>query len=517
MIHRVLTFFILLVLSTSKGQDICNLRCWLYNIEIHVPPISQQFQIMQFNATNVVCRQITVQEISTGNELDKYNISTSGLGINCTGDWALEQQFFKIFASGSVSFVVYDSALGFTLELFKDTDGLASNALIYPCTASFNIKDLNFHIDDDPIISGLLNEIAPAIASLISSELGSTVCTELENLAAQNLTDLLQEIDVVIRQYLQPVIIPEPPITPPGMTVLTSSPVVQLGQYFLNDVVGVNGTLNINTIINTLFEDGKISINNSMWGDLNITIAVPEYGNVTFGLLSLNVSGLNTWSEFSMLRTVPEYSPYVLKTVTTLDKLNISLDFSVEVVLNGSIKDKTLYEEGRFFLALENNNMRLMSQVAMIEEYIYNLLTNPAQIIDDPMLLLIPFKAVNFTELQLLFDIDTIRLEALSGDIEKDFDEAIDNLLALLTSQFEPAVPAFFDGYLSGPIRLQVNEYMYKTLEPYRNKTVSDQTEEDDGFDLVSTIVAATTTGTLFIATVILLCYYGRKNEKDPS
>jgi len=58
---------------------------------------------------------------------------------------------------------------------------------------------------------------------------------------------------------------------------------------------------------------------------------------------------------------------------------------------------------------------------------------------------------------------------------------------------------------------------MYKTLEPYRNKTVPDQTQDDDGFDLVSTIVAATMTGTLFIATVILLCYYGRKNEKDPS
>lgn len=54
---------------------------------------------------------------------------------------------------------------------------------------------------------------------------------------------------------------------------------------------------------------------------------------------------------------------------------------------------------------------------------------------------------------------------AFGGSIEKQFDEAISNVLKLFTTAYVRAIPPFFNGIVAGPLREAGNQWVYEKLQ----------------------------------------------------
>ena len=83
-----------------------------------------------------------------------------------------------------------------------------------------------------------------------------------------------------------------------------------------------------------------------------------------FNLNDLNISGLNTWREFSSLQP---YDALQLFTHLSLDNFTIYISFSLRIKLNNNSKlvkedYSILYEEGQFSIKLNNNKMKAFLQ-----------------------------------------------------------------------------------------------------------------------------------------------------------
>lgn len=92
---------------------------------------------------------------------------------------------------------------------------------------------------------------------------------------------------------------------------------VRLVDYILNDVVGADGTLGINVIVNNLTDNTGIfrvtPANLTQLADyLNMSIPfefafpITEFTNLTIHFVGLNISGLNTWQALKFFVPVGE-------------------------------------------------------------------------------------------------------------------------------------------------------------------------------------------------------------------
>ena len=88
------------------------------------------------------------------------------------------------------------------------------------------------------------------IRSYTESELNSVACIELPSLVNTNLTEFIQTLNSDIRPFINPPPPPNPPSVPKGMVNLTDNPLIELFDYALDSLIGVDGPLGINAIVN---------------------------------------------------------------------------------------------------------------------------------------------------------------------------------------------------------------------------------------------------------------------------
>ena len=54
--------------------------------------------------------------------------------------------------------------------------------------------------------------------------------------------------------------------------------------------------------------------------------------------------------------------------------------------------------------------------------------------------------------------IDRLGIYAGGGNVEADIDKVVNDLMALLLGQYQAFVPAFFNGFIAGPLRELAND-----------------------------------------------------------
>ncbi len=92
-------------------------------------------------------------------------------------------------------------------------------------------------------------------------------------------------------------------------------------------------------------------------------------GNVTFGLLGLNVSGLDTWGVVSLNPT----TNHTLAFHADLSTLNIGASFWVNISENATNIPGTVHEEGILIADVNNNEFDASFQLAILENEFYSL------------------------------------------------------------------------------------------------------------------------------------------------
>jgi hypothetical protein len=460
----------------------CDLQCWLSRLIIHIP--DQKFSRIGVTGTvsKGVCTGLTLGNL-TSSLVPPSGVSfdVNGLSIQCAMDWGLSASIFS--AQGSANAVVNNSQLATALQLQKDADGLASAANVTSCAAQIVVSSINFQGD----LSIFLDLFRSEISSIISSSLNDVICRELTNVVQTNLTNALQTADMFIRPFLKPRPPVVPPVYPDGMMDLQKSSMLALVDYVLNDVVGADGILGLNKIVNALTNNsGNVSVSGI---GLSVPIPIASLGVVTFGLENVSVSGLNTWGVFDVFEPS---GPHNLTSITRLENFALAVAFSVNVSVNGSLGDTYLYEEAVLVARLQKNTLRSSLQVA-IDQATVQKLTDNQKIV--PGCLLSSIYDLNMTQLDFSFDLSQLQILATNGGTEEQLDTAINNVFALLTQSFQTAIPALFNGVVAGPVRLLTNVGFGALLEA--NKTCTDP-DSPETFNRESTIVAFSGAGGVF-------------------
>uniref|UniRef100_A0A6B2KY53 Uncharacterized protein n=1 Tax=Arcella intermedia TaxID=1963864 RepID=A0A6B2KY53_9EUKA len=362
-----------------------------------------------------------------------------------------------------------------------------------------------------------MNQINGTIILFAETALNTIVCEQLQTTGAQNLTQMLHQVNDHIRPYLKPVLPAIPPLPPPGVTNLTDSLVIELARYVLNTVVGIDGDANVNKIVNRFTNDTGSVQSKEIFKDgfsVSTTISVAPFGNITLGLSEFNVSELNTWSKFSIFEATDD--DYELYTGTQLDKLDINVTFFIIVEVDGEIKSDTLNETAKLIISLSSNKLNFTSQICYFEEKLLDLIGDQnMQIIDNPELLFTVLSRINITLFEFGVHVDNLQIVAESGDIEKEFDQAIDNILQVFVKEYTEAIPAFWNGYVAGPVRIFGNEYINAVISNYSEVNVStDMVVFSFGYDETDTMLVIYAASGCYAIIFLFLIY---KTMKKPS
>lgn len=487
----------------------CDLQCWLNRLMIHIP--DQKFSSSWLGVTVTgtvskgVCTGLTLGDLQSSLVPPAgVGFDVAGLSIQCALDWGLSVPLLPALG-GSANAVVNNSKLALTLQLQKDADGLASAANLTTCTPKIVVSSIEFQGD----FSTFLDLLRTEVASVISNSLNGVICTELTKLVQTNLTNVLQDADMFIRPFLKPRPPVVPPVYPPGMMDLRKSSMLAVVDYVLDDVVGADGILGLNKIVNALTNNtGRVAVSNI---GLSVPIPVASLGVVTFGLHNVSISGLNTWGLFDVLEPEGHYN---LTSRTQLDTFALSVAFSVNVSVNGTLGDTYLYEEAVLIAGLENNTLHSSLQVAINDATVRSLTDN--QIIV-PGCLLSTVHDLNMTQLDFSFVLAQLQILATNGGTEEQLDTAINNVFALLTQSFQPAIPALFNGLVAGPVRLLANVGFGALLEA---NTTCTNPSSPETFNRESTIAAFSGAGGVFavlLALTVAALFISQMPSSSPS
>jgi len=487
----------------AQVNDTCDLQCWLNSLVIHIP--DQSFEAAGFNVTlsNIYCMNITLDG------MDSYLVPpvgidfyAYGLGLNCTMDWSYYEVVIpSIKGHGTATAVVSDSSLNVTMQLLVGSDGLAYAANLTSCDAHIHVDSVTI---TGSILADLLSIIINAISSLLESELETVICDELTTLVNTNLTAVLVQIDQAIKPYLvTPTPAPAPPVPATGMTDLMTSPMITFIDDLVNNFFGPQG---INNVVNFLTNStGAFSLDNLE--KFNYTLNVTGVGNVTFGLISVNVSDLNSWD---MIEAMVPISKYSLWTRTGMSQLKFAIEFFVNVSLDNS--PVSLYETGVFSADLKDNVLNASAQAAFYSHPYDDLTLDQLSSIG---CLLDGIYDLNLTMLSFNFTIGQISVNATSGGTEEELDNIINNVLALFVGAFMPVIPALFNGIVAGPVRNLVNEGFAALLASDEPCPPAGYVPADTNWESTSiATIGAVTTFFAITLGVILLTRYKKDNRK---
>ena len=284
--------------------------------------------------------------------------------------------------------------------------------------------------------------------------------------------------------------------------------VVRLVDYVVKHVLGPNGVLSISKLVDKLTKGtGRINLTHKDLAMATFSFPLP-LANITVGLLELNATGLNTWGNVQFFPR----DRYTLAFLSELDYLDLNATFFVNVTSAAKdLHSPTLYEEGAVIIKLRDNNLNASAQVALKADALSSMKPDQYAYLE---CILDAIQDITFTQIFMNTTVVKVSIMAIDGDLEKDVDEMIDNVLELFTSSFGPAIPAFFNGFVGEPARKQANRNISEILSRPKSCPQADVTAQTFNRDI--TIFSFTGVGLIFVGTTIFLLIAQTKSKKVP-
>ena len=497
-----------------KEPEYCKLREWLEKLVIDLPNdiiveetqgYLQDLTLYKMSIERLITTEPTIIDGKTG-----VTISIERAAINMNG-------VFNSFITGSKVFDAHISNLNVQLPFFlvRDPDtGLVSEV----DTSGFNIDldSAKIDVEIDLALKDLLIGVLKLVLKVIKTNVIEKKLIETMN---EKLGELFQKVNNIILNGVEPkelyIIIKES-----DLADLRVSPIISAVGYLLNNLTGADGPLSLNNIANILtYNTGKLSLhefyNKSIHFNFNITGQNNDsLGNFDIGLEDLNISGLNTWKDFTALKPNDKI---LLNSFTDLKNLTINITFSLKITLDNTsqlVKEETiLYELANLRTNLENNTLKGLIQLPVnnkkAKEYTDKECLNFQCIAD-----LADSNGTGITALSLNETFTYIILEVVErGGLEEDLDETIDQLVKLFIMSFDDKISLLINALLNSTVinlaNSEINNYLYSTSCP----GLPDIQESEINASMTS--IAALSSFALF--TLLILCPYilGKACGKD--
>ena len=497
-----------------KEPEYCKLREWLEKLVIDLPNdiiveetkgYLEDLTLYKMSIERLITTEPTIIDGKIG-----VTISIERASVNMNG-------VFNSFITGSKIFDAHVSNLNVQLPFFlvRDPDtGLVSE--VDTSGLNIDIDSAKIDVEIDLALKDLLIGVLKLVLKVIKTNVIEKQLIETMN---EKLGELFQKANNIILNGVEPkelyIVTKES-----DRADLRTSPIISAVGYLLNNLTGADGPLSLNNIANILtYNTGKLRLhefyNKSIHFNFNITGQNNgSLGNVDVGLEDLNISGLNTWKNFSALQPNDKI---LLNSFTDLQNLTINLTFSLKITLDNTsqlVKEETiLYELANLRTNLENNTLKGLIQLPVnnkkANEYSDKQCLNFQCIVD-----LADSNGTGITALSLNETFTYIILEVVQrGGLEEDLDETIDKLVKLFIMSFDDKISLLINALLNSTVinlaNSEINKYLYSTSCP----GLVDVQESEINASMTS--IAAISAFALF--TLLILCPYilGKACEKD--
>ena len=207
--------------------------------------------------------------------------------------------------------------------------------------------------------------------------------------------------------------------------------------------------------------------NKSIHFEFNLTNSDnSSLGNFDIGLEDLNISGLNTWQNFSALEP---FDKILLNSYTDLQNLTINVTFSIKIILDNSsslvTEETILYEKANLRTNLHDNKLKALLQLPVNKKK-FNDYTNKECLNLDCISDLPDSNGTGVTALSLdeIFSYIILEVDRNTGGLEEDVDDTIDKLVSLFIKSFDDKISLLINALLNTTIinlaNRQINNYL---------------------------------------------------------
>ena len=498
----------------NDNTNSSSLREWLGKLIIDLPNdlIKQE---TNGHLENLTLYGLSIEKIITTDPDEQQKkvglkILIKNGGVNIKGKYKL--------ISSQKDFLAKISKLNILLPFYlvKDEEtGLVSEV----DTTGFNIDldnvDIDLKVDSilQPILPGLLITVLKIIKeNVIEAKLIETMNTELG--------ELFQKVNKIILNGIEPQRL-NITTKEQDRSNLRKSSLIGAVSYLLNNLIGIEGPLNLNKLVNMFtYNTGVIHLheiyNKSIHFEFNLTNSDnSSLGNFDIGLEDLNISGLNTWKNFSALEP---FDNILLNSFTDLKNLTINVTFSIKILLDNSsslvTEETILYEKANLRTNLHDNRLKALLQLPVnkkkFKDYTNKECLNLDCISDLPDSNGTGIAALSLDE---IFSYIILEVDRNTGGLEEDVDDTIDKLVSLFIKSFDDKISLLINALLNTTIinlaNRQINNYLYTTSCP----GISDPEGNEINISMTSLAVLSA----LGLFSLLIFCPYilGKACGKD--
>eukprot|EP01105_Mastigella_eilhardi_P014235 TRINITY_DN3247_c0_g1_i1.p1 TRINITY_DN3247_c0_g1~~TRINITY_DN3247_c0_g1_i1.p1 ORF type:complete len:910 (-),score=207.25 TRINITY_DN3247_c0_g1_i1:548-3277(-) len=344
--------------AATEEVPVCDLACWLAGVSVAVPdrsnitgslPLGKSFQL---DTANTSCGAFALDSVSSSTVSLRpedgmhakdnrtgalLNLGLGGAHAECSTWWHL-----KIFRRNgelesdnedTTQLVITNSSVAVGVLLAGNLAGPPDTANLTQCFTNITIS----RVAPQPLTSDIpMNEIVQA-----------ALCSALSELVNQNLTALLASLAPYFTPSQQP--LPPVPQQPEPLDMHTSA-LLNFVDFMADDVVGANGEIGLNRIIDHLTNHtGEIRA-----AGLPYAAHLPFSGGVfAAGISALALAGLDTWTLVDLFEpTAPQL--LLSRTAAASLSLNAQLWLNLSLASGAVTATRPLIETVAVWGALSN-------------------------------------------------------------------------------------------------------------------------------------------------------------------
>jgi len=467
------------------------LDCWLYKLEIDIPDTAIPLPVGTMTLSALKCLHFSIDDITSdyaGPGSNAIDAGVENIIATCKGHYSYG--FSAAPLHGDFTASVGDaSTVGIELTFTPDADNyMAESAAISKCDTHLVIPKSTLVFTGS--VSAVIVELfAGPIASYMSTTISGAICEPLTTAADEALTKALQTADTALAAIVANGPSPNPPLPDPDTLVnWDHAPKVKSLLHHLNTFLNKHlsaataspcgGGGGLDGLIDKFFPNGRVHVTPPT--PLNVTVPIPSYGDLAIALQYLNVSGIDTFTNLTLLDPT---GPYSLTTSVGMDTFNatVGIELTVTPIDGGMIVGTPLVEEFTLSLSLTDINILLklllaVDKTAMTDLSVYQLLSTA---IDSTMpCAATTLVAANVTSLAANLKLKAVRLQTPPGTdpaaLESEIDHLVDDLLLLFVSDYNRLVTDAVYGLLQGPVRDMANDALGGLLEEAETLTCND-------------------------------------------
>jgi hypothetical protein len=431
--------------------------------------------------------------------------------VACYSDWT-----FLLVGDGYVNFTI-DANLDFNL-LFNGVERFPESVSVSDISSKFLFDNFQVHAKHK-----LENWFLNKLKTLITKEISKVLEKKNDEAVKSLVSDLSQNVAALYSYLSEPI----PRILVPYfygdeyLNLDANFPIVKFLDFFLNNVLGVDGPLNLNFLVQQLTRNSSALQIGSKNATLIFNHTIASFVQIDFEFLGGEINGLSSFNLFEMF--VPTSSNYFESRLgmNELNFKNVSFAsyFRLNETSSSDIQDSHSLEENTFLeLSLEQLLFNF-SNVLLVDKGAVHLQGD--QYVDFGC---IREAIANFSLSEIQSNNNIKKFEVLSNQLlNNDFNNIFNDFFLNLNTRYPVFFPTIVSRVLQYPVLDQLNRIFAESFADSNSSCVL-YNERTEGLwspyflSLPATVIAVSVSTALSVVVIILAVVFNKnpKYAKSP-